>query len=228
MTVESLGRNRPMPKATFFNLPEKKREMILQAAVDEFALHPFEQASINRIVERAGIAKGSFYQYFENKKDLFIYLLDEITREKLAFLSPVMSQTPRPDFFQLLRRLYLEGIRFAVKYPRYAEISRKLLASKDSPIYLEVVQKSRQTSISFFKSLLQEAIQKGEVRDDIDEDMLAYLVGELNTLIIEYYLENISPKYDEEMIDVLDKFIDFLRFGIARRESQQTTPGEDK
>jgi len=51
-----------MPKQTFFNLPEEKREMVFNAAVEEFAEHGLKNASTNRIVKNSGIAKGSFYQ----------------------------------------------------------------------------------------------------------------------------------------------------------------------
>ena len=59
-----------MPKITFFNLPDEKRQLILDIAIDEFAENDFANVSISRIVARAGIAKGSFYQYFEDKDDL--------------------------------------------------------------------------------------------------------------------------------------------------------------
>ena len=53
-----------MPSTTFFNLPEAKRTIIEAAAIREFAAHGFEGAGVNAIVAGAGIAKGSFYQYF--------------------------------------------------------------------------------------------------------------------------------------------------------------------
>ena len=61
-----------MPKETFLNLPEEKRNRILDAAIQEFAANPYDVASISNIVRKVGIAKGSFYQYFEDKKDLVI------------------------------------------------------------------------------------------------------------------------------------------------------------
>ena len=64
-----------MPKETFFNLPEAKRQRIIDLALAEFAEKDYDTASISRIVSQAGIAKGSFYQYFENKEDLYTYLL---------------------------------------------------------------------------------------------------------------------------------------------------------
>ncbi|MBK7453960.1 MAG: TetR/AcrR family transcriptional regulator [Anaerolineales bacterium] len=60
-----------MPKQTFLNLPEEKRNFIINAAADEFAEYGFEAASINRIVANSKISKGSFYQYFEDKADVF-------------------------------------------------------------------------------------------------------------------------------------------------------------
>lgn len=59
-----------MPKETFLKLPQEKKEKIIEAAKNELKRVPLEQASIKNIVENAGIARGSFYQYFENKEDL--------------------------------------------------------------------------------------------------------------------------------------------------------------
>lgn len=59
-----------MPKETFFNLQEEKKNKIIKAAKDEFERVSIEHASIKNIVEQAGIARGSFYQYFESKEDL--------------------------------------------------------------------------------------------------------------------------------------------------------------
>ena len=92
-----------VPKDTFLNLPEDKRTLICDVAFDEFAEYPFEQASVNRIVANSGIAKGSFYQYFENKKDLFLYLMDLITEEKINFISPILRDPEDHDLFTLIR-----------------------------------------------------------------------------------------------------------------------------
>ena len=64
-----------MPTNTFFNLPIEKKEKIINAAKSEFVEYSFHDASINRIIKSAGISRGSFYMYFENKEDLFVYIL---------------------------------------------------------------------------------------------------------------------------------------------------------
>lgn len=65
-----------MPKETFFHLPEEKRKRILQAAQVEFSRTSLQEASIAKIIKLAEIPRGSFYQYFENKEDLYFYYLE--------------------------------------------------------------------------------------------------------------------------------------------------------
>ena len=59
-----------MPKETFLRLSEDKKEKILSAAKKEFSRVTLEEVSIKNIVEDAEIARGSFYQYFEDKEAL--------------------------------------------------------------------------------------------------------------------------------------------------------------
>lgn len=67
-----------MPTETFARLPAEKRGRFLDAAWEEFTRAPFAETSINQIVRRAGIPRGSFYQYFADKEELFIYLMKEV------------------------------------------------------------------------------------------------------------------------------------------------------
>jgi AcrR family transcriptional regulator len=65
-----------MPKPTFFNLPKEKQDLLMNVAKKEFSRVPFYEASISNIIKEAGIPRGSYYQYFEDKEDVFFYLLD--------------------------------------------------------------------------------------------------------------------------------------------------------
>ena len=88
-----------MPKDTFFNLPEEKRQKIVEAAMLEFENNSFDSASINQIISVAQISKGSFYQYFEDKKDLYMHLTTrqpaQTAEKNVMFLS---SQTVAGQF----------------------------------------------------------------------------------------------------------------------------------
>ena len=64
-----------MPSETFFRLPEAKRNKLIKAAREVFSETPYESASLNQIIRRAGIPRGSFYMYFADKEELFSYLM---------------------------------------------------------------------------------------------------------------------------------------------------------
>ncbi|MEO2075994.1 MAG: TetR family transcriptional regulator [Bacillus sp. (in: firmicutes)] len=70
-----------MPKQTFFHLPKDKQDTLIQAAKKEFSRAPLHEASIANIIKDAGIPRGSFYQYFEDKEDLFYYLLSQLSQK---------------------------------------------------------------------------------------------------------------------------------------------------
>ena len=65
-----------LPKKTFYNLGEGKKQNITDILLSEFSNKPFSKVSVKTIVERLGIARGSFYQYFEDLKDSYFYILD--------------------------------------------------------------------------------------------------------------------------------------------------------
>ena len=65
-----------MPSERFLKLSEEKQKRIVEAAVNEFARVPFESVSINQIIREAGISRGSFYTYFEDKRDLLGYVFE--------------------------------------------------------------------------------------------------------------------------------------------------------
>ncbi len=64
-----------MIKQTFYNLPEHKRQRVINAVVEEFANAESDKVSINHIVQNADISRGSFYQYFDDKLDLVEVLI---------------------------------------------------------------------------------------------------------------------------------------------------------
>ena len=85
---------------TFLRLPEEKQRRILDAAWEEFNRVKFEDASINQIIHRAGIPRGSFYQYFAGKEDLFDYLLSDIQEQFVRSFRELLDHTGG-DIFQV-------------------------------------------------------------------------------------------------------------------------------
>jgi AcrR family transcriptional regulator len=70
-----------MPKQTFFNLSEDKRQILMTAMKEEFSRVPLHEASIANIVQTAGIPRGSFYQYFEDKEEAYFFMLEQHSKQ---------------------------------------------------------------------------------------------------------------------------------------------------
>jgi AcrR family transcriptional regulator len=81
-----------MPKQTFFHLSKDKQDTLIHAAKKEFSRAPLHEASIANIIKSAGIPRGSFYQYFEDKDDLFYYLLNQLAEKNNRRFISVLNE----------------------------------------------------------------------------------------------------------------------------------------
>ncbi len=72
----------------------ERKQKILEAAKEVFAESGYHEASINAIIERAKIARGTFYLYFQSKAAVFDALLDHAMRELRARLTRIDVENP--------------------------------------------------------------------------------------------------------------------------------------
>lgn len=204
-----------MPKPTFFNLPEEKRNRILQEAVNEFRDNNYDAASINKIVERSGISKGSFYQYFTDKEDVYLHIMSKIAEKKIEYLTPAMMNFSELNFYEALREMYRSAIMFALSNPDYLEIGNRMMRDNSG-----VLQKLRSAfgakGDEMFVTLLRKGQETGDVRGDLDLQMTAKMLISMQMSIVEYYFEKHRDKgYSMEILHELDKFFDVLKNGIS-------------
>jgi AcrR family transcriptional regulator len=60
-----------MPRPRFAKLPAVRQHALLEAAAQEFGARGYDDASINRILERAGVSKGAAYYYFDDTGEIW-------------------------------------------------------------------------------------------------------------------------------------------------------------
>ena len=97
-----------MPSNTFLNLPEDKQTRLMDAASREFSAKPYNEVSINKIIQDAGIPRGSFYMYFQDKEELFHYLVHGYVEQLLMVLEEALLRESG-DVFVALRTLFDYG-----------------------------------------------------------------------------------------------------------------------
>ena len=225
-----------MPKDTFFNLPPEKRARIAELAIEEFSEHPFNEASISRIVARAGIAKGSFYQYFENKLELYRWLVfGVVLQQKLEFVAR-RTAPEGAGFFKELEHIFLAGLQFGLAHPRLSRVASWLFhASPNDPALGALHAELRGRLFANHRSILEHGQRSGDVREDIDLDSAADFLTAVGQQAMDMALERrlgvdlielcaspeLGGRFDEaEQGKLVSGVMDLLRRGLGSGQTE--------
>src|SRR5210317_2361148 len=110
-----------MPSSTFNRLNQKKRSRFLQEAYKEFSLNTYQGASITNLVKTLGIAKGSVYQYFEDKDELYRFLVEESAGQLQDLLNKTCTYNDE-EFFSWYNKLVIVQVRYLMSFPAQATL----------------------------------------------------------------------------------------------------------
>lgn len=162
-----------MPKETFYRLPDEKRERVMAAAEREFLENSFEAASINRIIKEAAIPRGSFYQYFEDKKDIFLYIVSTHKNEAFGFVESFIKDSDG-DVFSFMRK--------AIDFMISAECSEKVEGMKrifSQPWVFNMIvsdtMKGKQEEANTPKGIMFKYIDKNQLNVENDDELIALI-----------------------------------------------------
>lgn len=201
-----------MPKDTFHNLSIDKKTKIFQAAVQEFSTRRFSDSSINQIIKTAGIPRGSFYQYFKDKEDIYYYMFTEIMKEKRAIITKAHSLNPDADFFEAFLHNAKLSLEWSKTKPAYNRIGM-LMEIEES----EFISKLRGISSEGFtrlKGMIERDKQRGLIKPEIDSDLVVNMIYTtiLHVLSKEYYQNGLN---ENQFLDQIRKVITIIKGGIA-------------
>lgn len=210
-----------MPNQTFFNLPEDKRQMIARAAIEEFSKFSYNEASINQICKKGQMAKGSFYQYFQDKQDLYVYVMTLANSLKIEFFAESLEQLPNLGLLEQVRLLYVKGVEFARKYPMYAALGDKFTKEMDELAKSAVLKGTDQQAGSFFEVLIQQGKLRGEIAESVSTVALAKLLQTLNQTVYEHMMAEYGSldyeHHEKEMHVFVEEILAILANGVLRK-----------
>lgn len=128
-----------MPSTTYNKLDSDKQDKFYRVALSEFSTNGYHRASITKIVNTLGIAKGSVYQYFDDKYDLYLYLLAS-SAEKLSAVRQLIDTNFDGNLKQWFVSRCIAEIKFMRQFPQAYELIIKTLMDRSGD--LKEVQKS--------------------------------------------------------------------------------------
>lgn len=200
-----------MPKDTFFNLPEEKRQRIIDAAVLEFSKSHYNKVTIDGIVGGAGIPKGSFYQYFENKDDLYTYTFSQIGDRKKDTLEKTEQYIDTLTFREYLLKMLEDATEFEDEDLVLIQLKDKFMNECPQEVRRKVLKNEIPKSYRLLEKVLTAYIQKGELKEDLDVKVAAYII---TTCTVN--LENYEFDENENMHDVVIRIFNVLMGNLGK------------
>jgi AcrR family transcriptional regulator len=212
-----------VPKETWWNLPDSKRERVLEAAMEEFGQRGFSSGSLNVISRQAHIAKGSLFQYFDTKLDLFMTTVEAAAdRIQHAILDDLDLEVP---FFDVLRAIIDRWLDYFRTHPveRGVGFAAANEIDPDARAALRTVTNTHY--VDAFAPLLKRAIEGGEFAGS-PEELLALVILVMRHLDSAPFIPYIDPVlglYDrppEEVREIAQGLVSALERAYAKEKTE--------
>jgi len=214
-----------MPLKTFQNLSSERQEEIIQVALEEFSRRDFESASLGRIIQKLGLAKGSFYRYFENKIDLYTYL-HKVSMESLITQYGHLFTENDKDFFDEWKLFIRAALNLEKESSRHLQFLKK---SKDDSKAKELgfaTYRNLSARVQHTSRLVTIHQENGALRNDIPIEVICLFIIYIRDAMQDYFnfkfhdkkeIKDISPQEEDEIIREMTHFISLMKEGVGKK-----------
>ena len=184
-----------MPTVTWSRLGGDRRAAVVAAAEAEFAAHGFSRGSLNVIARKAGVAKGSLFQYFADKRDLYAYITDVGSQRVRCYMEDQIRtlDASRP-FFEFLTDLLDVWVAYFAEHPRERALHAASSFEVDTDVRVSVRAVVHRHYLEVLRPLVHDARLRGDLRRDADtEALLSLLLMLLPHLALAPYVRGMDP-----------------------------------
>ncbi|WP_349268580.1 TetR family transcriptional regulator [Mycolicibacterium parafortuitum] len=184
-----------MPTVTWSRVGADRRAAVVAAAEAEFAAHGFSRGSLNVIARRAGVAKGSLFQYFADKRDLYAHITEVGSqRVRRHMEDQIRRLDPSRPFFEFLTDLLDVWVAYFADHPRDRALHAAASFEVDTDARISVRAVIHRHYLQVLRPLVLDARGRGDLRPDADVDtLLSLLLMILPHLALAPYVRGIDP-----------------------------------
>ncbi|MBT3479341.1 MAG: TetR/AcrR family transcriptional regulator [Candidatus Marinimicrobia bacterium] len=173
----------------FEQLPTEKQSRIVNASISEFAERDYETASMNTVVNQAGISKGSLFNYFKTKRVLYDHIYKLALGEVKSYLRKVRDETVNLPFEKRLSKIVDSGVEFIAEHPRLAKIYFRLIYSADSPNRQKIVSELQKLSNDYLGEIIQDAMDRNELNSNLNKRHAIFFMDSILNQFLKNYHE---------------------------------------
>ena len=200
-----------MPTVVFNNLPNAKKQILIDAAFKTFSEKPYQLVSINEISKNLGITRTAFYYYFTSKEDIYEYIIKLIKKDFLD--NYVYNQKQELSLFDIFVSLFT----FLAKFKNHSkqnfiiDLFYNLSYNDEGVLLEEMLNSDKEQAFKRFKGFSEYSL----VSKEEQEEVLRILFNIVYHEIIIYYIKDIIL---DEAILALERKFNLIRYGIIKSE----------
>jgi len=196
----------------------EKKQQILDQGLKAFAENNFEDASLNLILEAAGVSKGTFYHYYQDKMDLYLELVGLCIEKKADYIASLPNAdlhfSMDDDFFSAIKKQAMINIGFMEAYPLHYRVTLKL-SNEEEKVKTAIRQKHSRKLEGGFSDMIDMAYLKGEFNTKYPKGFVKNVLSHLMT----HYGDLLFPNREQVSADsveaTLDLYFEFLKNGFS-------------
>lgn len=205
-----------MPTLTFLNLPKEKQDTIIEASIKEFKRVLLKDASINKIIKDANIPRGSFYNYFEDINDLYIYSISKYKQRFVKIFNEALKKT-NGDLVETTKTIYDKIVIDCTKN-EHKQLMKNIFLNINYNITIKNRIECDMLNDRFKVLELLEKIDKTKLNIKEDEellDIIDIIISVAMHGLIEVFLNNRNP---EEIRNKISNQLEILKRGIYKED----------
>ncbi|QBD74881.1 TetR/AcrR family transcriptional regulator [Ktedonosporobacter rubrisoli] len=195
----------------FASLEQEKKERIINAAIKEFARSGYDRASTNEIIKEANIAKGSLFSYFNNKKELYLFLLDYVSE----FIDKIYSEVDcdETDIFEIYREIALVKFKMYRKFPQIFDFLKAIAKENAPEVKSELEKRKKEYLVDRGTEKICRNIDETKFRSDIDVQKAIDIINWTALSFAEQQSNKINSyaDFDVELLREWERYLDLLR-----------------
>ncbi|HHT85041.1 MAG: TetR/AcrR family transcriptional regulator [Bacillota bacterium] len=186
---------------------------LLEAAIDEFAMRRYEDASLNDILKKSGMSKGSLYHHFGDKFGLYLAMMDIIVQKKISYFYPLMSEKlDTGDFFGTLKQVMKATLEFMLADERMHHLSVRVM-EENLEFRQQVFDFFVHDYFQIFSQYIHQAMESGQIDTVYPPELVAKFIE-----IVLANLDKLATSGDpDKRLETANQVVDIIQHGISSK-----------
>jgi len=201
-----------MARNRFEKLDPSKQEAILKAAGEEFAEKGFQAASINRIILKSGMSKGSVYYYFEDKADLFATVMEQGAQRLILEMGlPALEVLGADEFWDALLEITHRSVELVQREDWWIKMGQAFNRFRHEAGSGSAVDRLTDLGRGMWKTIIARGQALGVVRTDLPLDLLVEITMGADKGGDRWMVEHWEEFTPDALRKIVDARVDLLR-----------------